>query len=112
MVPAAWNAAGLAMLLFLAGLQTINPEILEAAQVDGAGPVRRFFSITFPLLRLTTLIVLAITAINSLKVYDIIYAMTYGGPGIAGVLSTWLDSLTYNYNWLAREPRLPSSFSC
>jgi raffinose/stachyose/melibiose transport system permease protein len=99
MVPAAWNAAGLPMLLFLAGLQTINPEILEAAQVDGAGPVRRFFSITFPLLRETTLIVLAITAINSLKVYDIIYAMTYGGPANSTqVLSTWMYFLTYNYN--------------
>jgi raffinose/stachyose/melibiose transport system permease protein len=99
MAAAAWNAAGLPMLLFLAGLQTINPEILEAAQVDGAGPVRRFFSITFPLLRETTLIVLAITAINSLKVYDIIYAMTYGGPANSTqVLSTWMYFLTYNYN--------------
>jgi len=99
MVAAAWNAAGLPMLLFLAGLQTINPEILEAAQVDGAGPVRRFLSITFPLLRETTLIVLAITAINSLKVYDIIYAMTYGGPANSTqVLSTWMYFLTYNYN--------------
>jgi raffinose/stachyose/melibiose transport system permease protein len=99
MVAAAWNAAGLPMLLFLAGLQTINPEILEAAQVDGAGPVRRFLSVTFPLLRETTLIVLAITAINSLKVYDIIYAMTYGGPANSTqVLSTWMYFLTYNYN--------------
>ena len=99
MLAAAWNAAGLPMLLFLAGLQTINPEVLEAAQVDGAGPVRRFFHITFPLLRETTLIVLAITAINSLKVYDIIYAMTYGGPANSTqVLSTWMYFQTYNYN--------------
>ena len=99
MVAAAWNAAGLPMLLFLAGLQTINPEVLEAAQVDGAGPVRRFLFITFPLLRETTLIVLAITAINSLKVYDIIIAMTYGGPANkTQVLSTWMYFLTYNYN--------------
>lgn len=99
MAAAAWNAAGLPMLLFLAGLQTINPEVLEAAEVDGAGPVRRFFYITFPLLRETTLIVLAITAINSLKVYDIIYAMTYGGPANSTqVLSTWMYFLTYNYN--------------
>jgi len=99
MLAAAWNAAGLPMLLFLAGLQTINPEDLEAAQVDGAGPLRRFLLITFPLLRETTLIVLAITAINSLKVYDIIYAMTYGGPANkTQVLSTWMYFLTYNYN--------------
>ena len=99
MLAAAWNAAGLPMLLFLAGLQTINPEVLEAAQVDGAGAIRRFLFITFPLLRETTLIVLAITAINSLKVYDIIYAMTYGGPANkTQVLSTWMYFLTYNYN--------------
>ena len=99
MLAAAWNAAGLPMLLFLAGLQTINPEVLEAAQVDGAGPLRRFLLSTFPLLRETTLIVLAITAINSLKVYDIIYAMTYGGPANkTQVLSTWMYFLTYNYN--------------
>jgi raffinose/stachyose/melibiose transport system permease protein len=99
MAAATWNATGLPMLLFLAGLQTINPEVLEAAEVDGAGPIRRFFSITFPLLRETTLIVLAITAINSLKVYDIIYAMTYGGPANkTQVLSTWMYFLTYNYN--------------
>jgi raffinose/stachyose/melibiose transport system permease protein len=99
LIAAAWNATGLPMLLFLSGLQTINPEVLEAAQVDGAGPVRRFLLITFPLLRETTLIVLAITAINSLKVYDIIYAMTYGGPANkTQVLSTWMYFLTYNYN--------------
>lgn len=99
MLAATWNATGLPMLLYLAGLQTINPEVLEAAKVDGAGPMRRFFSITFPLLRETTLIVLAITAINSLKVYDIIYAMTYGGPANqTQVLSTWMYFMTYNYN--------------
>jgi ABC-type sugar transport system permease subunit len=62
--------------LFLAGLQTIPEELLEAAKVEGAGPIRRFIYVTFPLLRETTLIVLAITALNALKAYDIIYAMT------------------------------------
>lgn len=79
-IGAAWNATGLPMLLYLAGLQTVPTELLEAAEVEGAGPIRRFLYVTFPLLRETTLIVLAITAINSLKAYDIVYAMTYGGP--------------------------------
>ena len=113
MLAATWNATGLPMLLYLAGLQTINPEVLEAAKVDGAGPTRRFFSITFPLLRETTLIVLAITAINSLKVYDIIYAMTYGGPANqTQVLSTWMYLMTYNSIRSGKEPRSPSFFSC
>jgi len=96
---ATWNAVGLPMLLFLAGLQTIPSEMHEAAKVEGAGPIRRFLYVTFPLLRETTLIVLAITSINALKAYDIIYAMTNGGPANrTQLLSTWMYFLTYNYN--------------
>ena len=98
-IAATWNAVGLPMLLYLAGLQTIPEELHEAAKVEGAGPIQRFFYITFPLLRETTLVVLAITAINALKAYDIIYAMTNGGPANrTQVLSTWMYFLTYNYN--------------
>ena len=98
-IAATWNAVGLPMLLFLAGLQTIPEELHEAAKVEGAGPIQRFLYITFPLLRETTLIVLAITAINALKAYDIIYAMTNGGPANrTQLLSTWMYFLTYNYN--------------
>jgi raffinose/stachyose/melibiose transport system permease protein len=102
-IAAAWSAAGLPMLLYLAGLQTVPVELLEAAKVEGAGPIRRFLYVTFPLLRETTLIVLAITAINSLKVYDIVYAMTNGGPANkTQVLGTWMYFLTYNYNTVGR----------
>ena len=98
-VAATWSAVGLPMLLFLAGLQTVPVELLEAAKVEGAGPIRRFVFVTFPLLRETTLVVLAITAINALKAYDIIYVMTNGGPANqTQLLSTWMYFLTYNYN--------------
>jgi raffinose/stachyose/melibiose transport system permease protein len=98
-IAATWNAVGLPMLLFLAGLQTIPEELHEAAKVEGAGRIQRFVYVTFPLLRETTLIVLAITAINALKAYDIIYAMTNGGPANrTQLLSTWMYFLTYNYN--------------
>ena len=98
-IAATWNAVGLPMLLFLAGLQTIPEELHEAAKVEGAGPIRRFLYVTFPLLRETTLVVLAITAISALKAYDIIYAMTNGGPANrTQLLSTWMYFLTYNYN--------------
>ena len=87
------------MLLYLAGLQTIPVELHEAAKVEGARPIKRFLYITFPLLRETTLVVLAITAINALKAYDIVYAMTNGGPANrTQLLSTWMYFLTYNYN--------------
>jgi raffinose/stachyose/melibiose transport system permease protein len=96
---AAWHTAGLPMLLFLAGLQTISREVLDAARIDGAGRFQRFWYVTFPLLRETTMVVVAITAINSLKVYDIIYVMTYGGPANrTQVLGSWMYFLTYNHN--------------
>ena len=102
-IAATWSAVGLPMLLFLAGLQTVPLELLEAAKVEGAGPLRRFIHVTFPLLRETTLIVLAITAINALKAYDIVYAMTNGGPANrTQLLSTWMYFLTYNYNTVGR----------
>ena len=98
-IAATWSAVGLPMLLYLAGLQTIPEELHEAAKIDGAGPIRRFVHVTFPLLHETTLIVLAITAINALKAYDIVYAMTNGGPANkTQLLSTWMYFLTYNYN--------------
>ncbi len=99
MVAATWHNAGLPMLLYLAGLQTIPRAVLEAARIEGATSRQTFWYVTFPLLRETTLVVLAITAINSLKVYDIIYVMTYGGPAnTTQVLGTWMYFLTYNFN--------------
>ena len=98
-VAAAWHNAGLPMLLFLAGLQTIPKDCVEAARIDGATRFQVLRHITIPLLKETTLIVIAITAINSLKVYDIIYVMTYGGPANqTQVLGTWMYFLTYNHN--------------
>jgi raffinose/stachyose/melibiose transport system permease protein len=99
MLAAAWHNTGLPMLLYLAGLQTIPADVLEAAEVDGARPIRRFWSITLPMLRETSFVVLAITFINSLKVYDIVYVMTFGGPAnTTQVLGTWMYFLTYNFN--------------
>ena len=78
-----WQSIGFYIVLYIAGLQSIPSDILEAAVVDGAGPVRSFFSITLPMLipSLTTCVLMSM--INSLKVFDIILALTKGGP--AGV---------------------------
>ena len=96
---ASWAAAGLPMLLYLAGLQTIPAEMLEAAALEGATRLQTIRHIIVPLLRETTLIILAITTINSLKVYDIIFAMTYGGPANkTQVLGTLMYFLTYQEN--------------
>lgn len=96
---ASWAAVGLPMLLYLAGLQTIPQELYEAVSLEGASRLQTIRYIVVPLMRETTLIVVAISTINSLKVYDIVYAMTYGGPAnTTQVLGTFMYFLTYNDN--------------
>jgi raffinose/stachyose/melibiose transport system permease protein len=99
MIAAAWHNAGLPMVLYLAGLQTVPQDAVEAARLDGASRFQVFRYMTLPLLRETHLVVFAIMMINSLKVYDIIYVMTYGGPANqTQVLSTWMYFQTFNFN--------------
>ncbi len=74
---------GLNMIIFLAALQSIPREYDEAAMVDGANPIQRFFLITLPQLSPTILLVTIITVIGSLKVFDHIVLMTNGGPSNA-----------------------------
>jgi multiple sugar transport system permease protein len=76
-----WREMGYFMLLFLAGLQTIPPELHDAARVDGASAWQRFRNVTLPYLRPTTFFVTVILTIWSLKVFDLILVMTNGGPG-------------------------------
>lgn len=78
-----WSSAGYTMVLFLAGLQGIPGVYYEAAQIDGAGPWRRFFSITVPLLTPTTLFVSIIGVIGALQQFALPYIVTGGGPGNA-----------------------------
>jgi len=96
---AQWQAIGQPMILFLAGLQTIPGDVLEAATIDGATGFKRFFMVTFPLLKETTVIVVSTLMIGALKVYDIIRGLTDGGPNNASqVLATYMYSQTFDYN--------------
>jgi len=79
-VMAIWRDFGTSMLLFLAGLQAVPEELKEAARIDGAGPVRTFWSITWPLLRPITSYVVILTVVGSFQVFGAIYIMTQGGP--------------------------------
>lgn len=81
-----WHAVGFVMVIFLAGLNNIPDSLYEAAHVDGAGPVQRFFRITLPLLKRTTAFVVIITTMESLKIFIPVYITTSGGP--AGSTST------------------------
>ena len=65
---------------FLAGLQAVSPDVLEAATIDGAGPVRKFFSVTVPLMKETFVMVLATLIVAAMKVFDIVQGLTGGGP--------------------------------
>ena len=78
-----WQFAGYSMVIFLAGLQSVPREIYEAAAIDGGGPVRRFWSVTRPLLAPAFTINLMLSIIGGIKLFDQVYALTGGGPGHA-----------------------------
>ena len=75
-----WKNTSLVAFFLLAGLQTIPRDYLEAARVDGAGPVRAFLRITLPLLMPSVALVLVLRTVEAFKVFDIVYVMTGGGP--------------------------------
>ncbi|MUT66965.1 carbohydrate ABC transporter permease [Paenibacillus sp. NEAU-GSW1] len=76
-----WQSVGFYMVIYIAGLQSVPDDLKEAATVDGAGPVRRFFSITLPLLAPSITISVFMALTNSIKVFDVILSLTGGGPG-------------------------------
>lgn len=73
-----WQFGGYSMVIFLAGLQSVPKEIHEAADIDGAGPIRRFWSITRPLLAPAFTINLMLSIIGGIKLFDQVYALTGG----------------------------------
>ena len=88
-----WQQFPLALLVLLAGLQTIPKEEYEAAMVDGAGPLSRFWHVTLPGLRTVNVILILLLILNSFRRVTMIYAMTGGGPARA---TETLSILTYN----------------
>lgn len=75
-----WATIPLMTLLYLAALQSIPTDLYEAAAIDGAGPLQRFRSITFPLLLPTTVVVLILKTIDAFSLFDLVYVLTGGGP--------------------------------
>ena len=75
-----WQQTALSMVIYLAGLTSIPKNLLEASQIEGANIFQRTFFIVIPLLIPATIIVVALSMINSLKGFDILYIMTQGGP--------------------------------
>ena len=77
----AWVLLGLCTVLLLTGMTKIDPTLYEAAQIDGAGPVREFFAITLPGLRNEIAVCVTVTVIAALSAFDIVFISTHGGPG-------------------------------
>jgi ABC-type sugar transport system permease subunit len=78
-----WKTTPFVAILLLAGLQTIDPALDEAARIDGAGLLRRFFTITLPLLAPALVVAAAFRMLDALRVFDLAYVLTGGGPGTA-----------------------------
>jgi multiple sugar transport system permease protein len=91
LIAAIWRQAGYIMVLYLAGLKGCDPSLEEAAAVDGATWWQRFRYIVFPQLRNVNTVIFAVTVIDSLRTFDIVWAMTRGGPyNSTQLLSTYM----------------------
>lgn len=98
-----WHQVPFVTIVFLAALQTIPDEFYEAAKVDGASRIRRFFHITLPWLAQGMLIVLITQTMEALRVFDIIYILTGGGPGNSTTVLGWLTYTTsFNFTDFGR----------
>jgi len=93
-----WLWTGFSMILYSAGLATIPKDYYEAAKLDGSSPLRTFYRITFPLLKPINITVVTMTLLWELKIFDIVYVATLGGPGGATMV---LSLLMYNMGFRA-----------
>ncbi|WP_354567550.1 sugar ABC transporter permease [Glaciihabitans sp. UYNi722] len=87
-----WGGTGVSFILYFAAMGQLDPELLEAAELDGAGNIRRLVSIIWPNVRGTTLALATLSAIGALKTFDIPYLVTVGGPNFA---TEFLGTLIY-----------------
>jgi raffinose/stachyose/melibiose transport system permease protein len=85
-----WSMLGLCMLLFLGGIQSIPPSLYDAARTDGAGPFRELVLVTIPGLRNEIAIAATLTVITALRVFDLIFVTTQGGPGTSTITPSFL----------------------
>ncbi len=95
-----WWRVGFNMLIYLAGLQGIGPELYEAAELDGAGSWARFRHVTVPLLGPSTFFLLILNVIYSFQVFDIVFVMTGGGPQNA---TSVLVTYAYDTGFVTRD---------
>jgi len=87
LIAASWRHVGYVMILYLAGLKSVDPSLKEAAAIDGATERQTFFNVVFPVLKPINLVILVITIIESLRAFDIVYVTNKGTNGLE-LLST------------------------
>lgn len=93
-----WAGIGYYMVILMAGLTSIPGDVYDAAAIDGAGPVRCFLSVTVPMLKSTIFVCILMDIMGSVKVFDLVYAMTGGGPnGLTNLPTTLLYNEAYKY---------------
>lgn len=98
-----WRMLGYYTVLFVAGLTLIPGELFEAAQIDGAGPIRQALHVTIPLLSRTTVFVVLIGFINAVQVFDPVYLLTQGGPsGATNVASFDIQRTAFQHGLAGR----------
>lgn len=96
MIIMVWTSLGFNMVIYLAGLQNISRDLYEAADVDGASPLRQFFRITLPMLSPTSFFLLITGIVGSFKVFDLIMVLTGGGPaGSTSVIVYYLYEVAF-----------------
>jgi ABC-type sugar transport system permease subunit len=89
-----WNTVPLSVILLLAALQRVPPELYDAARVDGGSALQQFFYVTMPWLAQPLLIVLILQTLSAIRAFDVIYVLTAGGPGTATTTLSWKTFLT------------------
>ena len=102
-----WLGLGINLVYFMAGLQTIPLELYEAAQIDGASSIRRFFAVTIPMLRSIGMIVVILAILGSLQIFDLVLVLTNGGPYEATeVVNTYIYHQAFGDATLNIQPNI------
>ena len=93
-----WATTPLCMLIFMAALKTVPEELLEAATIDGANWRQKFFQVTMPLIRNFTVLVLTMRFMDAIRMFDIVYNLTNGGPGTSTeTLASTIYKMAFRY---------------
>lgn len=103
-----WSRIGFYMVIFIAGLQAIPNEYYEAAKIDGASKLRTFWSMTLPLLKPTSLLVVILSLIDAFKQFPLMYALTGGGPGKE---TMYIVQYVYEFGFVKQELGMASAMS-